>query len=151
MIYSVKDISKYIIYYSNKKNYGITNTRLQIILYFIQVYFLKIKKVQCFIDNIEAWDIGPVVPYVYKKYIKFGDGQITDYKEPTNCFLNDNLNIDRYIIYRVIDLLAKYQTFDLLDMIHNQSSWLESYKSDIHNIISIKSIERFIDLQDKYT
>lgn len=148
MLYFAKDISKYIVYYSNKKNYGITNTRLQIILYFIQVYFLKIKKVQCFIDNIEAWDIGPVVPCVYKKYTRFGAGQITDYKEPTNCFLNDNLNIDRYIIYRVIDLLAKYPTFDLLNIVLNQSPWLESYRSDIHNIIPIKSIERFIGLQD---
>lgn len=43
MAYSVIDISKYVVCYSNKKNYGITNLRLQKILYFIQAYFLKKK------------------------------------------------------------------------------------------------------------
>ena len=64
MAYSVIDISKYVVCYSNKKNYGITNLRLQKILYFIQAYFLKIKKEPCFKENMEAWDFGPVVPCV---------------------------------------------------------------------------------------
>ena len=59
MTYSVIDISKYVVCYSNKKNYGITNLRLQKILYFVQVYFLKIKKEPCFKEDMEAWDSGP--------------------------------------------------------------------------------------------
>ena len=34
------DISRYIINYSNKKDYGISNLKLQKILYFVQAYFL---------------------------------------------------------------------------------------------------------------
>ena len=43
MSYKVLDVCKYVIDYSNEKEYGISNLKLQKILYFIQAYFL-IKK-----------------------------------------------------------------------------------------------------------
>lgn len=146
MAYSVIDISKYVVCYSNKKNYGITNLRLQKILYFIQAYFLKIKKEPCFKEDMEAWDFGPVVPCVYQKYKKFGAGQIPDYTEPVDCFLNDYSG--KKIVDGVIDLLSSYQTFDLVDITHHQSPWLESYESARSNIISIEAMKRFVKQQN---
>lgn len=40
MNYDVLDISRYIISYSNKMDYGISNLKLQKVLYFVQAYFL---------------------------------------------------------------------------------------------------------------
>ena len=39
-MYNALDVSRYIINYSNDKNYGISNLKLQKILYFVQAYFL---------------------------------------------------------------------------------------------------------------
>lgn len=39
MSYDVLDTSRYIIGYSNIKNYGISNLKLQKILYFVQAFF----------------------------------------------------------------------------------------------------------------
>ena len=38
-LYNVLDISRYIINYSNQQGYGISNLKLQKILYFVQAYF----------------------------------------------------------------------------------------------------------------
>ena len=65
MNYNVLDISRYIINYSNVKDYGISNLKLQKILYFVQAYFLIETGSPCFKEKIEAWDFGPVVPKAY--------------------------------------------------------------------------------------
>lgn len=38
--YDVLDVSRYVIKYSNERDYGISNLKLQKVLYFIQAYFL---------------------------------------------------------------------------------------------------------------
>ena len=95
---------------------------------------------------MEAWDFGPVVPCVYRKYKKFGAGKIPDYTEPVDCFLNDYSG--KKIVDGVIDLLSSYQTFDLVDITHHQSPWLESYESARSNIISIEAMKRFVKQQN---
>ena len=64
-MYSVLDVAKYVIFYSNEKKYDISNLKLQKILYFIQAEFLVSENEPCFYEEIEAWNFGPVVPEVY--------------------------------------------------------------------------------------
>ena len=44
MSYRVLDVCRHVINYSNKHDYGISNLKLQKVLYFIQAYFLITKK-----------------------------------------------------------------------------------------------------------
>lgn len=113
-MYGVLDISKYVIYYSNEHNYGITNIRLQRILYFVQLYFLKIRGTACFEEKMIAWDCGPVSPKVFHTYLKFGAGQIPDYRNPNVSFNN---KIDCQIVEGVVDLLSHYGSGELTDMV----------------------------------
>ena len=76
MIYDALTIAEYIIYFANLKKSPISNLKLQKILYFNQAEFLVMKGVPCFNDEIEAWDFGPVVPKVYRKYKIYGSGDI---------------------------------------------------------------------------
>lgn len=57
MAYNVLDVCRYVINYSNDKDYGISNLKLQKILYFIQAYFLISANKKCFEEKIEAWDL----------------------------------------------------------------------------------------------
>ena len=75
-MYSVIDVCEYIIYYSNKRNYSLSNLKLQKLLYFVQAYFLIKFNEPCFAEDIEAWDFGPVVPVAYHVYKRFGAGEI---------------------------------------------------------------------------
>lgn len=75
-MYNVLDVCRYVINYSNDKDYIISNLKLQKILYFIQAYFLINKNNACFKEIIEAWDFGPVIPKAYSEYKQYGGGHI---------------------------------------------------------------------------
>lgn len=45
MVYSVLDVSRHIINYSEEKDYGVSNLKLQKLLYFVQAYFMLEKKI----------------------------------------------------------------------------------------------------------
>ena len=78
MSYDVLEVCRHVINYSNEQDYGISNLKLQKVLYFIQAYFLidKTKNAPCFDDKIEAWNFGPVVPTAYHEYKQYGSGDI---------------------------------------------------------------------------
>ena len=80
MSYNVLDVSRYIINYCNENYYLISNLKLQKILYFVQAFFLEAKNEECFREEIESWDFGPVVPEVYREYRKYG-GDANKYLE----------------------------------------------------------------------
>ena len=107
MSYKVLDVCRHVINYSNEHDYGISNLKLQKVLYFIQAYFLTKKKdhTPCFDEKIEAWDFGPVVPEAYHEYKQYGSGDI-----PT---------IESYIIFDENDI-TWFQIF-LYDIVNLQS------------------------------
>lgn len=70
-MYSAMDIAKYIIDKCTCDKCPISNLQLQKILYYIQREFLQ-HGMAAFPEEIEAWQFGPVVPDVYKKYCGFG-------------------------------------------------------------------------------
>ena len=76
MAYNVLDVCRHVINYSNEKDYGISNLKLQKILYFIQAFFLISTSEPCFNERIEAWDFGPVVPKAHREYKQFGSCDI---------------------------------------------------------------------------
>lgn len=45
MTYNVLDICRHIINYSDEKDYGVSNLKLQKLLYFVQAYFMLEKKI----------------------------------------------------------------------------------------------------------
>ena len=76
MLYDVLDISRHIINYSDEKDYGVSNLKLQKLLYFVQGNFLRVLKRACFYEEIEAWKYGPVIPEVYSEFKMFGSNDI---------------------------------------------------------------------------
>ena len=66
-MYNALSVAHYIIDFYNRNNRGISNLKLQKVLYFVQAEFLvgTFDHRPCFSDPIEAWDFGPVVPSVY--------------------------------------------------------------------------------------
>jgi hypothetical protein len=66
---TVFDIANFFITAENKREQGsMTNLRLNKILYFAQIISLLENGRPLFLDDFEAWDLGPVIPSVYRKY-----------------------------------------------------------------------------------
>lgn len=156
--YSVLDVCGHIIKYSSENNKSISNLKLQKVLYFIQAAFLVNRECGCFLESIEAWDFGPVVPEAYRYYKKYGGLSIPSKEgerrctredvfgctyEPVNddCFEKD----DADLINRIVDKLAKFSASYLVEVTHKQSPWKDVYQPYQNNIISKRSIKEYFD------
>lgn len=141
-MYDALDVGKYIIYYSNKKGYIISNLKLQKLLYYIQVYFLVFSSIKrpCFHDKIEAWDFGAVIPNVYNEFKRFGSG---------NLYINDDkysyfiLYKHKDIINHVVDSLADYSATELVEINQHQAPWVDSYIPKKHCEITQDKIIKY--------
>lgn len=136
------DVARYVINHSFYKHNGISNLKLQKVLYFIQVYFLVKTEKPCFDGIIEAWDFGPVVPEAYKKWEEFGSTIIypielyIEYNHD-NIWLSEKIRFDETIINEtdrkmindIVDKFANYTSTDLVSMTHKQTPWKDAYKA----------------------
>lgn len=160
MGYNVLDVCRYAINYSNENDYGISNLKLQKVLYFIQAYFLTNKKdhTPCFDEKIEAWDFGPVVPEAYHEYKQYGSGDIPsiesyilfdgdDIWNPKRVGYSDGIILDgdKALIDKVIDKFSEYSATDLVSLTHKQSPWIDAYVPYQNNEITIEAIREYFN------
>ena len=145
MVYDALDISRYVIDYSNKTGYGISNLKLQKILYLIQAYFLIQTGCRCFTDKIEAWDIGPVIPTVYGKYEQFGGLDIPECYDPGGSDITDDFiaSTDKLLVRSVVHKFADYTATDLVTLTHSQSPWINAYMPSLHNEITPSTLKEY--------
>lgn len=159
-VYDVLEVCRHVINYSNEHDYGISNLKLQKILYFIQAYFLIHKKnhCPCFKEKIEAWDFGPVVPNAYHEYKQYGSCDIptvesyivfdkndiwgTERIEFKDDIISDS---DKKLIDSVIDKFSDYSATDLVTLTHRQSPWINAYVPYQNNEITCNAIREYFD------
>ena len=124
-----EDVAKYIIdIFTIKADHGfddgMTNLRLQKLLYLAQGYSLAIYDKPLFPEAIEAWKYGPVVPTVYSRYNKFNRGVIHD-DPPDQGALTDE---DAELVLDVLSAFGKYSTGYLVDLSHKPDApWAQVY------------------------
>ena len=160
MSYNVIDVCRHVINYSNEHDYGVSNLKLQKLLYFIQAYFLTNKKdnTPCFDEKIEPWDFGPVVPEAYHEYKQYGSGDIPniesyilfdedDIWNSKRVGFTDNIikDEDKVLIDKVIDKFADYSATDLVSLTHRQSPWFDAYEPHQNNEITIDAIREYFN------
>jgi len=111
---------------------GITNLKLQKILYFAQAYYLVMVGRNLFNDEIQAWEYGPVVPVVYKIYKKHGSDSII-------IHARDSITIsdaDKKYLDKVWDIFGGYSASRLVDMSHAHAPWKDAYSKGQGAVIS---------------
>lgn len=155
MSYNVLDVSRYIINYCNENYYLISNLKLQKILYFVQAFFLEAKNEECFREEIEAWDFGPVVPEAYREYRKYGGNNIPPIEEyidksrgiwhaVTKEFdVNIISESDRELINQMVNQCSSYSASELVEITHGQRPWINAYIKGFNNVISKEDISEY--------
>ena len=148
-MYRVQDIARYIINYSYKKEYVTSNLKLQKLLYLVQSYFLMVKQEPCFSEKIRAWDFGPVVPEVYREYVKYGACMLPPVRkyyvgtrkfEYTDAIIDED---DKKLINQVLDKFADYSSTQLVTLTQHQNPWIDAYIPRANNEITKKAIESY--------
>ncbi len=144
--YKANNIAKYFIYLSsqdfvgdNKEREGITNLKLQKILYFAQAYYLAKMNKPLFNDKIEAWEYGPVIPVVYHKYKSYKSSPIFSEKDESSISKEDKI-----IIKKIWDTFGGYSASRLVDIVHAHTPWKDA------NILANKTIYQKV-IKEYYT
>ena len=141
-MYNVLLIAQYIIRYCSIKGYFVSNLKLQKFLYFVQAEFLVSKGSPCFPETIHAWNFGPVVPIVYRRYKIYGSSQIP----VTRSSIEGNIAYnDKLVINAIIDVCSKFTASQLVDITHNQTPWMEAYSFGRDCVITKNSIKKFFE------
>lgn len=143
-LYKASEVAKYFIYLGSQKvigegkeREGITNLKLQKILYFAQAYFLAKVGKPLFLDSIEAWEYGPVVPAIYRKYRKNGNNPIIDEKDKSKISLED-----KQILNTIWEAFGGYSAGKLVDISHSHAPWKDAYNS-ADNEITVEAIKDY--------
>lgn len=140
MAYSALEVAKYVINHEHGAGRQITNLRLQKLLYFVQAKVLVETGEPCFEDEMEAWDYGPVVPVVYNEYCRYKSQAIDSV---SNSSVNDDgvaKNIDE-----VLDYFGDTATFELVQITHAQTPWIEARQRGNRAVISKEAIRQFFE------
>lgn len=145
-MYNALSVARYIIDYCNEQGMGVSNLKLQKILYFVQAEFLVStpNSRPCFRDKIEAWDFGPVVPNVYHQYKIFGSASIPPrINERLTPYLEEILPADQLKINAIVDETSRYSASQLVAITHHQTPWMSAYRRGFNNEITNESILEF--------
>lgn len=148
-MYDALSVARYIIDYCNKSGRGVSNLKLQKILYFVQAEFLVAKPhhTPCFSDRIEAWDFGPVVPTVYHQYKVYGSAIIPSGRnDPLAGYYQTITTEDQVLINGMVEKTAIYTASQLVQITHNQSPWKNAYRVGFNNEITNTAIRSFFEV-----
>lgn len=140
-MYSANDIARYAITIFSQKGKPITNLKLQKILYYIQVAFMKKSSEPAFADEIQAWRHGPVVPTVYYEYNQY-------VAEPIDLRYNiDDLSIEAADQRTINEVIGRYENtpaWTLVDYTHQEYPWKHCYREGANNPISLEDIRVYL-------
>lgn len=103
---------------------GISNLKLQKLVYYAQAYHLANYDEPLFPEPVEAWEHGPVVPELYHHYKAYGSGHIpaptdfdpADYDERTTELLDE-----------IWDTFGQYSAWKLRNITHEDRPWIEAH------------------------
>lgn len=141
-IYSAEEVAKYLIYLGSQvvgdshEREGVTNLKLQKLLYFAQAYYVSKIGRPLFADKIEAWEYGPVVPGVYQKYKSGKSAPIILEKDESTL-----APADKEILKKVWETFGGYSARRLVDIAHAHTPWKNAYSSNsAKKEITVKSL-----------
>ncbi len=128
MWYSATEIAKYIISQCLSLGKPVSNLKLQKMMYFLWVDFYKQTGRRLFLDNICAWQLGPVVPEVYYEYCSYAGRPIQ------RAYTTNIGGEDGQIINRILADYVNVPANVLVDRTHeNGSAWDCVYQNGAGN------------------
>lgn len=151
-------LSPYIIAKSNLAGDGITNKKLQKLLYYVKAWGLVYFEDGVLSDMFEAWVHGPVCPVVYQAYKKFGFGLIDSNMSEEEAmslvagFRNkrddEGLSDKMDMVDVVFEKYGQITSLQLELLTHEEDPWKEARRglSPIENgnrVITEESMRRF--------
>lgn len=116
-------IAKYFLLKANEdEDTGISNLKLQKLLYYAQGFHLAIFDKPLFDEEIYAWQHGPVCPNIYYEYRANGSNSIpyTDEIEFSSILSSTQISF----LDELYDEFAQFSAWKLRNMTHEEPTWI---------------------------
>ena len=122
---SALETAEVILEWHDRNGCGISNIRLNFLLYFVQAWYLMKSngKEACFPEAIEARSYGPIVSEVYDRYKGNGSLDIMFGRK-------DKADIgrkDRQMIEDVVEHFRNHSLLELHDLVLHQRPWINAF------------------------
>ena len=119
---SAKDIAEYFIWIDSKEaSDGVSNLKLQKLVYYAQGYFLALFERPLFPESIEAWRHGPVVPDLWHEFKQFESKAIPPDDDYEPSLSQDEKNVCQ----EIFNVYGVYFAWKLRNMTHDEQPWLD--------------------------
>lgn len=122
--YSALDIANYFLFRADQEGQELlSNLKLQKLVYYAQGIHLAMHSVPIFNDRIEAWEYGPVVPFLYHNYKTHGAGGIPADGDFDPSFIDgDTLDF----LDEIFDGFGQFSAIRLMQISHKDKCWEET-------------------------
>lgn len=122
---------------------GVSNMKLQKLLYFAQEACLKQTGHALFDDPIEAWQYGPVVRSVYQQFKQFKRNPITINKSLSDIAKTMSAD-DVELLTDVYSILSDKTASGLMEMTHQKGTpWSRTFNPSFDKTIPIELIQDY--------
>lgn len=142
------DVANYFIHSSHVLGSGISNLKLQKLLYFAQGYSLSRLGKPLFEEELQAWQHGPVAPSVYRMFSSHGSNSIECVSGDYDAAIFSDEQID--LLVAVMRKYFRYSAWGLRELTHQQGTpWQQVYDENARSITIGKGLLKdFFDKQD---
>jgi uncharacterized phage-associated protein len=118
---------------------GISNLKLQKLLYYAQGTSLALKDNKLFADDLLAWTHGPVVESVYHVYKDYGSRPIDFDEDYDDSDINE---YDKSLLEDVFYSFAGFSAWKLREMTHNEEPWQKTPSGKVIDPVLIRDYFR---------
>ena len=141
--------AKYLLQKGNRSKISISNLKLQKLIYYCQGYSLGLHGKPLFIEQIKAWEHGPVVPSIYHEYKPYGDNPININFNPN--YINELSELSVKLIDFVLMKLGGLSAWALRNQSHQETPWLSHYNTTLNKAdgkeITHKELTSFFSME----
>lgn len=119
--YNCTDVANFIVEKINEYNkqqsfqnkISLTNRRLNLLLYFLEIEYMKRNNGTPLLENFKAWPHGPTIPSIVSKFAQLHNGQMVLWSTEKTTELTEDI---KAIIYEVLEVTKNIDTQDLISI-----------------------------------
>lgn len=160
-MYDGREVANYVLDYADEVGINVTNLELQKITYFCHVWYLINTNKPLIKHNFEAWEYGPVLPYLYRSFKSFENRGITcratklDFETGNHIIAKlDIESKEKSLLRSIVSFYSQRSPAQLVDLSHIEggpwySVWYHEKKVNPGMQINNEDIINFYTSKDK--
>jgi len=122
---------------------SISNLKIQKLVYYAQGFHLALYDKPLFLEDIEAWAHGPVIPELYRKYKSYGSAGI---EKPEDIDFSKYSDEVKELLNEIWNVYGQYSAWRLRELAHEEPPWQCAYEAGA-SIISHKKLAEYFKTQ----